>query len=131
MKTILITGSNGLIGSESVKFFTKKGFNVVGIDNDMRSYFFGKKASTKSVFDELSKLKNYTHHDVDIRDFDKLQNIFKSIGSKIVCVIHTAAQPSHDWAIKEPITDFTINSNGTLNLLELTRIYCKDSSYFF
>lgn len=131
MKTIVITGSNGLIGSESVKFFTDKGFNVVGIDNDMRSYFFGKKASTKSVSDDLSKFKNYTHHDVDIRDFDKLSNIFKSLGSKIDCIIHTAAQPSHDWAAKEPITDFTINSNGTLNLLELTRTYCKDSCFIY
>jgi CDP-paratose 2-epimerase len=77
MKTILITGSNGLIGSESVKFFLNKGFNVVGIDNDMRSYFFGENSSTKSVLDNLIKLKNYTHHDVDIRDFDKLLNIFK------------------------------------------------------
>lgn len=131
MKTVLITGSNGLIGSESVKFFLDKGFNVVGIDNDMRSYFFGEKSSTKSVFDELIKLKNYTHHNIDIRDYDKLLNIFKSLGNKINCVIHTAAQPSHDWAAKEPITDFTINANGTLNLLELTRFYCKEACFIY
>lgn len=131
MKTILITGSNGLIGSESVKFFLNKGFNVVGIDNDMRSYFFGEKSSTKSILEELIKLKNYTHHDIDIRDYDKLLNIFKSFGDKISCIIHTAAQPSHDWAVKEPITDFTINANGTLNLLELTRLHCKDASFIY
>ena len=131
MKTILITGSNGLIGSESVKFFLNKGFNVVGIDNDMRSYFFGKKSSTKSVLDDLIKLKNYTHYDVDIRNFNDMSNIFKSLKDNIKCVIHTAAQPSHDWAAKEPLTDFTINANGTLNLLELTRLYCKDASFIY
>lgn len=131
MKTILVTGSSGLIGSESVKFFLKKGFNVVGIDNDMRSYFFGENSSTKPILDQLLKLKNYTHYNVDIRDFNKLLDIFKYFGDKITCVIHTAAQPSHDWAAKEPITDFTINANGTLNLLELTRIYCKESCFIY
>ena len=131
MKTILVTGSSGLIGSESVKFFLKKGFNVVGIDNDMRAYFFGEKSSTKPILDELIKLKNYTHYNIDIRDYDKLSDIFKSLGDKISCIIHTAAQPSHDWAAKEPITDFTINANGTLNLLELTRIYCKESCFIY
>ena len=131
MKIILITGSNGLIGSESVKFFLEKGFNVVGIDNDMRSYFFGEKSSTKSILDELIKLKNYTHYNIDIRDYNKLLDIFKSLGDKISCIIHTAAQPSHDWAAKEPITDFTINANGTLNLLELTRLYCKDACFIY
>jgi len=131
MKTILVTGSSGLIGSESVKFFINKGFNVVGIDNDMRSYFFGEKSSTKPILDELVKLKNYTHYNIDIRDYSKLSDIFKSLGNKINCVIHTAAQPSHDWATKEPITDFTINANGTLNLLELTRIYCKESCFIY
>lgn len=131
MKTILVTGSSGLIGSESVKFFLNKGFNVVGIDNDMRAYFFGEKSSTKSVLNELLKLKNYTHYNVDIRNYNKLLDIFKSLGKKISCIIHTAAQPSHDWASKEPITDFTINANGTLNLLELTRIYCKESCFIY
>ena len=131
MKTILVTGSSGLIGSESVKFFLNKGFNVVGIDNDMRAYFFGEKSSTKPILNELIKLKNYTHYNIDIRDYDKLSDIFKSLGDKISCIIHTAAQPSHDWAAKEPITDFTINANGTLNLLELTRIYCKESCFIY
>jgi CDP-paratose 2-epimerase len=131
MKTILVTGSSGLIGSESVKFFLNKGFNVVGIDNDMRAYFFGEKSSTKPILDDLIKLKNYTHYNIDIRDYNKLSDIFKSLGDKISCIIHTAAQPSHDWAAKEPITDFTINANGTLNLLELTRIYSKESCFIY
>jgi CDP-paratose 2-epimerase len=131
MKIALITGSCGLIGSESVKFFLGKGFSVIGIDNDMRSYFFGEKSSTKSVLHELSKLKNYTHHNIDIRDYNKLLDIFKNVGDNISCIIHTAAQPSHDWAAKEPITDFTINANGTLNLLELTRLYCKNACFIY
>jgi CDP-paratose 2-epimerase len=131
MKTILVTGSSGLIGSESVKFFINKGFNVVGIDNDMRAYFFGEKSSTKPILDELIKLNNYTHYNIDIRDYNKLSDIFKFLGNKITCIIHAAAQPSHDWAAKEPITDFTINANGTLNLLELTRLYCKDACFIY
>jgi len=132
MKTIIITGSAGLIGSESVKFFHEKGFNVVGIDNDMRAYFFGQDSSTAWVTDTLKRsLKNFQHFNADIRGYEKLDKIFKEYSGEIEGIIHTAAQPSHDWAAKEPLTDFTINANGTLNLLELTRKYAKDAAFIF
>ena len=132
MKTLIITGSAGLIGSESVKFFHEKGFNIIGIDNDMRAYFFGKDASTSWVTDSLKKsLKNFQHFNADIRDFEELDKIFKKYSGEIEGIIHTAAQPSHDWAAKEPLTDFSINANGTLNLLELTRKYCENAVFIF
>ena len=132
MKYIIVTGSAGLIGSQAVTHFAKKGYNIIGIDNDSRKYFFGKEGSNKK--NKLSLIKsaiNYEHFNYDIRDYQGLENIFKQHKDKIISVIHTAAQPSHDWAKKEPITDFTINANGTLNLLELTRIYCPDASFIF
>src|SRR6056297_4130433 len=103
---ILVTGSGGLIGSESVKFFHEKGFDVYGIDNDMRKYFFGENASTNSVVNSLEKLENYTHFNVDIRDDEKIKKIFEN--NKFDLIIHCAAQPSHDWAAKEPSTDFGV-----------------------
>lgn len=132
MKIVIITGAAGLIGSEAVKFFLEKGFQVVGIDNDMRQYFFGKEASTQWVLQEmLSQYSNFKHESIDIRDYESLKRIFSLYGSDIVTVIHTAAQPSHDWAAKEPFTDFTINANGTLNLLEATRTYCPNAVFIF
>jgi len=116
-KRVLITGSGGLIGSESVRFFAEKEFLVVGIDNDMRSYFFGEEASTKWNNNLLKeKYSNFIPIDLDIRNEKTIEKIFEEI--KFDLIIHTAAQPSHDWAAKEPITDFTVNANGTLNLLE-------------
>ncbi len=133
MKTgkALVTGSCGLIGSESVAFFVEKGFDVIGIDNDMRAYFFGKEASTAWQKERLIKIygDHYKHYNLDIRNFDKLTKIFKEYKPDII--IHTAAQPSHDWAAKEPLTDFTINANGTLNLLELTRRFAPDAVFIF
>lgn len=132
MTTVLITGSNGLIGSESARFFHSKGFNVVGIDNDMRAYFFGKSSSTSKNKEKLKKdLKNYTHHNIDIRNFDKISKIFSKYKKNIQLVIHTAAQPSHDWAAKEPFTDFTVNAGGTLNMLEATRQFCPEAVFIF
>jgi CDP-paratose 2-epimerase len=132
MKYALITGSAGLIGSQSVDFFIEKGYNIIGVDNDMRSYFFGEEASTKKSMEKLiSKHKNYQHYSIDIRDYNGLEDIFKKHKDKIEIIIHTAAQPSHDWACKEPLTDFTINANGTLNLLELTRLYTPKSTFIF
>jgi len=131
MKKVLITGSAGLIGSESARFFAKKGFEIHGIDNDMRKYFFGKEASTKwSLRNLKEQLKGkYIHYNVDIRDYPKILDIFKK--NKFDLIIHTAAQPSHDWAAKEPHTDFGINAVGTLNMLEAMRTYNKEAVFIF
>jgi len=131
MKRALITGSAGLIGSEAVEFFIKQGFEIVGIDNDQRSYFFGADASTAWNRDRLkSKYKDkYRHYDYDIRDEQKIESLFKEFSFDVI--IHTAAQPSHDWAAREPITDFTINANATLILLENYRKYCPGSVFIF
>jgi CDP-paratose 2-epimerase len=132
MKIALITGAAGLIGSESVKFFSKRGFKVIGIDNDMRKYFFGEEASTKWVLDELkSVFSEFENENVDIRDYESISRIFQKYGQDIKVIIHTAAQPSHDWAAKEPFTDFTVNANGTLNLLEATRKHCPEAVFIF
>ena len=132
MKTALITGSAGLIGSESVEFFAGKGFRVVGVDNDMRCYFFGQEASTQWMKRRLQeRIKGYVHKNVDIREVKKLEKIFREFNTDIKLIIHAAAQPSHDWAAKEPITDFTVNANGTLNLLEMTRRFCSKAVFIF
>jgi CDP-paratose 2-epimerase len=129
-KKVLITGSAGLIGSESVRFFAEKGFNVVGIDNDMRKYFFGDEASTEWNNNLLKeKYKNYRHYEADIRNNEDIEKIFKE--HKFDLVIHAAAQPSHDWAAKEPFTDFTVNANGTLVMLENFRKYCPEAVFIF
>lgn len=131
MQTALITGSGGLIGSQAVKFLSEKGFKIVGIDNDMRSYFFGDEASTKWNINKIKESleDNYTHYNVDIRNNDDIEKIFKKYEFDII--IHTAAQPSHDWAAREPFTDFTINANGTLVLLENMRKYAPKATFIF
>lgn len=132
MNIALVTGSAGLIGSESVLFFAGKFDLIIGIDNDMRAYFFGKEASTGWNQELLSRtVPNYKHYNTDIRNYTELEQIFKTYQSDLKLIIHTAAQPSHDWAAKEPITDFTINANGTLNLLELTRQHCPEAVFIF
>lgn len=132
MPVALITGSTGLIGSESVRFFYEKGFNIVGIDNDMRSFFFGVEASTKWNKEKLEReIQGYTHYNLDIRDQKSLEEVFKKYANDIKCIIHAAAQPSHDWAAKDPFIDFTVNANGTLNMLEFTHKYCPESVFIF
>jgi CDP-paratose 2-epimerase len=132
MKTALITGSAGLIGSEASVFFHSKGYRVIGIDNDMRAYFFGKAAGTSWNRQKLSStLANYTHFNTDIRDYAALERIFADYSSDIAIVIHTAAQPSHDWAAREPLTDFGINAGGTMNMLEATRLHCPQAVFIF
>lgn len=132
MSIVLITGSSGLIGSESVSFFSQKFDSVIGIDNDLRKYFFGDNASTAWNTDRLVKqYQNFQQFDADIRNFSQIENILRNYGSDIKLVIHTAAQPSHDWAVKEPHTDFEVNANGTLNLLEATRRYSPDAVFIF
>lgn len=130
-KRVLVTGSAGLIGSESVKFFASKKFDVVGIDNNLRKYFFGEDGSTEETKKELIKKLDgqYHHYNLDIRDFEKLQKLFKKY--KFDLVIHTAAQPSHDWAARDPLMDFSINAVGTHNILELTRLYSPDAVFIF
>ena len=132
MSVILITGSCGLVGSESVKFFSLKGFDIVGIDNNSRLKFFGKDGDTNWVKNNLIKnYKNYIHQNVDIRNFYALEKIFKKYKNSIKLIIHSAAQPSHDWAKKKPFVDFNINALGTLNLLNLTKKYCFNSPFIF
>lgn len=132
MPIVIVTGSSGLVGSESVRFFAQKGFDVVGIDNDMRSYFFGKEASTAWLGKRLeSELPNFTGVDLDIRDREAVARLFAKYGSSIAAVIHTAAQPSHDWAAKEPFTDFDVNAGGTLAVLEATRNHCPEAVFIF
>ena len=130
MKKVLITGSAGLIGSEAVKFFCQKGFDVFGVDNDLRSYFFGKDGSTVWKRKLLEKgYKNYRHYGFDIRDKNKVRSLFKE--NRFALIVHAAAQPSHDWAAKEPLTDFEVNAWGTLILLENYRRYCPEAVFIF
>jgi CDP-paratose 2-epimerase len=132
MSIALVTGSAGLIGSETSKRFHAEGFDVVGVDNDMRARFFGAEASTGPTRARLVQtLKNYRHETLDIRDMDKVDALFARLGKAVKVVVHAAAQPSHDWAAREPHTDFTVNANGTLNVLEATRRHCPESVFIF
>jgi CDP-paratose 2-epimerase len=128
----IVTGSSGLIGSESVEFFAEKFDKVIGIDNNMRMRFFGADASTEWNTQRLvGSISNFEHHSADIRDIDALDAIFAKYGKDIKLIVHTAAQPSHDWAAREPITDFTVNANGTINMLEVTRKHCPEATFIF
>lgn len=128
----IITGAAGLIGSEATKFFSEQGFHVVGIDNDMRRYFFGDGASTAAVATDLREhVPHFRMETCDIRDQAAIDRLFAEYGKDIALIVHTAAQPSHDWAAREPLTDFTINANGTLILLEATRKYCPEAVFIF
>jgi CDP-paratose 2-epimerase len=130
MSVAIITGAGGLIGAEAARFFSRRGLVVVGIDNDMRAKFFGSAASTRWSWQQLKRdLPFYTHFEADIRDADAIENVFARYGRNISIVIHTAAQPSHDWAAREPLTDFTVNANGTMILLEAVRKHCPDSVF--
>ena len=132
MSIVLITGSCGLVGSESVKFFEPRGFDVIGLDNNLRSEFFGKEGDTNWIKDNLIKFhKNYIHKNVDIRNYVTLEKIFKKYKKNIKLIIHSAAQPSHDWAKNKPFIDFNINALGTLNLLNLTKKYSYNAPFIF
>ena len=132
MSVAIITGSAGLVGSESVRHFASLGLDVVGIDNDMRSSFFGAAASTRPMLDLLVRdVPGYTHINADIRNFETIAKLFSRYGNAISLIVHTAAQPSHDWAARDPFTDFSINANGTLNLLEATRRYAPEAAFIF
>jgi len=132
MGVVLVTGSAGLVGAETVRRFAREGFTVAGVDNDMRAYFFGPEASTKWSARQLQQdLPGYEHHNADIRDYDDLDRVFQTYAGEIALVVHTAAQPSHDWAAREPLTDFGVNATGTLNVLELARHHCPDAPFIF
>lgn len=132
MKIAIVTGSAGLIGSQTCDLLHEKGYKIVGIDNDMRSYFFGKDASTNDSRISLQdKLENYEHQYIDIRNFEEIEKLFKRHSKNIEIVVHTAAQPSHDWAANEPLTDFGINATGTINMLEVTRLNCPKATFIF
>jgi CDP-paratose 2-epimerase len=128
----VITGSAGLVGSEAARYFGEKGMHIVGIDNDMRKYFFGPEASTEWMQKQLiTSIPQYEHHSVDVRDEQAVFALFRKFGRGISLVIHAAAQPSHDWAANEPLTDFAVNATGTLNLLEATRQFSPEAVFIF
>ncbi len=129
---VVVTGSAGLIGSETARLFHERGHRIVGIDNDMRKRFFGPEASTAWNRAELEReLPKYRHVDADIRDADAIGKLFAEIGSQVGLIVHAAAQPSHDWAASDPIMDFTVNANGTLVMLESMRKHCPEAVFIF
>jgi CDP-paratose 2-epimerase len=130
MGKILITGSGGLVGSEAVEFYCSEGYEVVGIDNNYREFFFGKSGSIQWRIEELSKYKNYKHYNSDIVNFKEMEHIFQE-EECFDLIIHTAAQPSHDWACKEPLIDFSVNASGTANILEAFRLYSPAAVFIF
>jgi CDP-paratose 2-epimerase len=131
--TAIVTGSGGLIGSESTQHFVEAGFDVIGIENDMRASFFGPSASTAHTTERLRRAlgDSFQSLEVDIRDAEGIERIFAGCASSLELVIHTAAQPSHDWAASDPQTDFTVNANGTLNLLEAARHHAPGATFIF
>lgn len=133
MALAIVTGSGGLIGSESVAFFAELGFDVVGIDNDMRRRFFGDDASTAWNQESLRRRypTRYASIDADIRDLHAVREVFRKHGAAIDLVVHTAAQPSHDWAAREPLTDFSVNALGSLHLLEACREFSPKAVFVF
>lgn len=131
MKTIFISGSLGLIGKECSIQFLKNGYNVVGIDNNSRKIFFGETASVEDGLIELSKFENYKHVSIDICDETQIKNVIKKYNENIFAFIHCAAQPSHDWAYKDPIKDFQINAYATLNILKNIKEYASQSWFVF
>ncbi len=131
MTVAIVTGSGGLVGSETARLFLENGLDVVGIDNDMRSVFFGAGASTSWQVALLQRRSGYTHYTTDIRDTAAIEGIFRRHGRDVAIIVHCAAQPSHDWAVKDPVADFTINANGTQTLLEATRRNAPDATFIF
>jgi CDP-paratose 2-epimerase len=132
MPVAVVTGSGGLIGSESVAHFVEEGLDVVGVENDMRAEFFGPSASTRTVTERLRRDHPGFHSlELDVRDADGVGRLFERHGAAIEVVVHTAAQPSHDWAASAPRVDFEVNAGGTLNLLEATRRHAPDASFIF
>ena len=129
---IVVTGSAGLVGAEASRYFAGQGYRIVGIDNDMRASFFGERASTRWAADRLrEQCPDYTHLSIDIRDREAVDRVFREYRGAIAAVVHTAAQPSHDWAAREPLTDFAVNATGTLHLLESYRDHAPEASFLY
>lgn len=133
MSTVIVTGSGGLIGSEAARHFAHLGLDVVGIDNDMRSYFFGSEASTAWNAQRLERELGaaYTHVNIDVRDRNRIDKLVAEHASALSLVVHCAAQPSHDWAAREPFTDFDVNAGGTLAMLEAVRRHAPQTVFIF
>ena len=132
MGIAIVTGSGGLIGSETVRYFSAAGLDVIGLDNDMRARFFGVGASTRAVTEQLTReFDTFRHLDIDVRDRQSVERLFAEHGPQIELTVHAAAQPSHDWAASDPHTDFTVNANGTLNLLQAARAHAPDATFIF
>jgi CDP-paratose 2-epimerase len=133
LSTVIVTGAGGLIGSESVRHFAAAGHTVVGIENDMRARFFGPSASTAHMTQRLRDEfpDNFRWVELDIRDNDGIDRLFAELAGDLELIVHTAAQPSHDWAASDPHTDFTVNANGTLNLLQATRVHKPEATFIF
>jgi CDP-paratose 2-epimerase len=132
MSVAIITGSSGLVGSEATRFLHAKGLSVVGVDNHLRGHFFGPEGATQRNTESLLRdLPGYQHQDIDVRDRERVESLFVQYGTAISLVVHTAAQPSHDWAAREPLTDFSVNAVGTLILLEAARRHCPDAVFIF
>ena len=132
MATAIVTGSGGLIGSESVRHLVEAGWDVIGIENDMRARFFGPEASTAPITSRLkAECSSFRSLDLDIRNADGVESAFRESSQPVELVIHAAAQPSHDWAAREPKTDFGVNATGTLNLLEASRAHAPDAPFIF
>ena len=130
--TAIVTGSGGLIGSEAVRRLVESGYDVIGLENDMRARFFGPEASTarltRSLLDTYPEFRSL---DLDVRDAEGVEEVWVRHARRLDLIVHAAAQPSHDWAARDPQTDFTVNANGTLNLLEATRRHAPEASFVF
>lgn len=132
MNTAIVTGSGGLIGSQSVGGLIEAGWRVIGIENDMRASFFGPESSTRPVSESLvERYDDFRSVELDIRDAEGVARLFAEVPGGPDLIIHTAAQPSHDWAARDPQTDFGVNALGTLNLLEAARAHAPDAPFIF
>jgi len=131
MPVAIVTGSGGLVGSQAVAHLVETGFDVIGLENDSRARFFGPDASTAAVTTGLRDRypAEFTSVNVDVRDQVGVERLVAGHRGQIEMFVHTAAQPSHDWAAREPLTDFHVNATGTINLLEAARTHAPDATF--
>jgi CDP-paratose 2-epimerase len=132
MAVAIVTGSGGLIGSAAVRRFVEDGYDVIGVENDMRARFFGPDASTADNTRRLLEAYDTFHSvELDVRDREGVERLFARHAGALELIVHTAAQPSHDWAATDPHTDFGVNACGTLNLLQAARERAHDATFVF